>query len=190
MEYRQSEVDRAAEIIRRGGVVVYPTETVYGLGADILNEVAVSKVCDLKGRGFKQPLSIAVSKDRIEEYAEVSEKARELIDKYLPGPLTLVLKKKASVPGWISHNEFVGIRVPDHKMAQGLLGKVGAITSTSANLSGCGEAGTVEDISLEITDHVDFVLDGGEAKYKKASTVVRVTDKIEVLRQGGLVLDE
>ncbi len=182
------EIEKAVEILKSGGIIVYPTETIYGLGADIFNEQAVHKVFEIKGREHTRAVSLAVLNEQIEDYAEVNEIAQKLIEKYLPGPLTLVLRKKENVPSWITQTEFVGIRVPKNETAQKILKKFGPITSTSANLSGRQNPIKVAEISDEIKSKVDLILDSGETKYSGPSTVVKVTDKIEILRDGVLKL--
>jgi len=176
----------AIKILKNSGIIIYPTETVYGLGADIFNERAVNKLIEIKGRENTKEISIAMLEYQIEEYAEVNELASELIEKYLPGPLTLVLKKKEKVPGWITSTEFVGIRVPETLQIKNILREFGPITSTSANLSGQPAPTTIEEIPGEIKNKVDLILDDGKTKYSGQSTVVKVTDKVEVLRKGVL----
>lgn len=184
----ENNVEIAIKILNEGGVIIYPTETLYGLGSDIFNEWAVQKIFEIKGRSQTKAISIAVLKKDIKKYAEVNEIAHRLIEQYLPGPLTLVLRKKEVVPSWITKTNFVGIRVPENEVAQEILRKFGPITSTSANLSGEQAPTSTHEISEEIKNKVDFVMDFGETKYKGPSTVVKVNDRIEVLRKGVLDL--
>ena len=184
----ESEIEKAIKVLKNGGLIVYPTETVYGIGADIFNQEAVNRIYELKGRETTKSLSIAIEKTEIGTYAEVNESVQELIENYLPGPLTLILKKKEKVPDWISPNPYVGIRVPENKTVQRIIQEFGPITSTSANLSGQKEPTNCEDISKQIKNGVDYVLDEGETKYKGPSTVVKVNDKVEILRKGVLDL--
>jgi len=170
-------------VLRKGGVIVYPTETVYGLGADIFNKEAVEKVYKLKGRGFDKPLSIAMRREDIDEFAFVSDTQLAELELSLPGPVTIVAKKK-KVPDWITNTDFVGIRVPDHPDAYELVSRFGPITSTSANKAGGKAPIRVEDIPNRILDKVDCIVDAGETHYKQGSTVIKVTDSIEILREG------
>lgn len=187
MEIEKSNAEKALEVLRAGGVIVYPTDTVYGLGADIFNQRAVEKIYSTKGREETKALSIAVKLEDISLYGEVNETAQELIDKYLPGPLTLILKKKLRVPEWLSKNEFMGIRVPSNEFCSEITEKFGPITCTSANISGGKEAFRVSDISKEVLNKVDLVVDEGETKYKGVSTIVQVVgEKTKVLRNGVL----
>jgi len=173
----------AIKVLREGGVVVYPTETVYGLGADIFNEEAVKKVYKLKGRGFDKPLSVAMRREDIDEYAFVSDTQLAELELSLPGPVTIVARKK-KVPDWITNTEFVGIRVPDHPDAYELVSRFGPITSTSANKAGGKSPTKVEEVPKSILDQADCVIDGGPTKFKEGSTVIKVTDSIEILREG------
>jgi len=173
----------AIRVLREGGVIVYPTETVYGLGADIFNKNAVEKVYKLKGRGFDKPLSIAMRREDVDEFAFVSDTQLIDLEAVLPGPVTIVAKKK-KVPDWITNTDFVGIRVPDHPDAYELVSRFGSITSTSANKAGGKSPIKIEEIPKSILDKVDCVVDAGETHYKQGSTVIKVTDSIEILREG------
>ena len=179
------EIEKAIEVLGNGGVIIYPTDTVYGLGCDIFNEDAVQKLRDLKGREFDKPISILMKKDWIEEYVEVNELAREHIQKYLPGPFTFILKKKEIVPEWISSNPYVGIRVIEEETAMQIVSDFGKpITTTSANSAGGREPNTCFQIDESIKEKVDLVVDKGETVHKGVSTIIRINEKIEILRQG------
>lgn len=183
----KSKISKAVSILKKGGVIVYPTETVYGLGADIRNKKAVSKIYEIKGRAQTKALSIACLKEDIGKYVEISGLAKFLIDNFLPGPVTLVLKKKKSVKSWITKSDYVGIRVPDNKTTQEILEKFGgAITSTSANVSGKKDPISAKGIDKRIKEKVDFVIAEGKTKYKGQSTVLQINGKIKVLRHGVL----
>ncbi len=181
----ESQINKAIQILKKSGVIIYPTETVYGLGADINSREAVERIYEIKGREKTKALSIACLKEDIEKYAEVTDLAKFLIANFLPGPLTLVLKKKETVPRWITNSEYVGIRVPDNELVQKLLKKFGsAITSTSANISGKKDCVSAKEIPAKIKEKVDLIIDEGETKYKGPSTVVQVNGKIKILRHG------
>jgi L-threonylcarbamoyladenylate synthase len=173
----------AIKVLREGGVIIYPTETVYGLGANIFNEEAVKKVYALKGRKFDKPLSVAMRREDMDKYAVVSDTQLADFELSLPGPITIVAKKK-NVPDWITDTEFVGMRVPEHPDAYDLVSRFGPITSTSANKAGGKSPSTVEEIPKSIRDKVDYIIDSGPTKYKEGSTVIKVTDSIEILREG------
>ena len=173
----------AIKVLREGGVIVYPTETVYGLGANIFNEDAVKKVYALKGRKFDKPLSVAMRREDMNEYGVVSDTQLIDLELSLPGPVTIVARKK-KIPDWITNTDFVGMRVPEHPDAYELVSRFGPITSTSANKAGGKSPISVDEIPKCILDKVDYVIDDGETKYKQGSTVIKVTDSIEILREG------
>lgn len=165
--------------LKSGGMIIYPTETVYGLGADIFNQQAVAKVCSVKGRDSGKALSIALSDvSEIGKYAYFeNESQRQFIYKNLPGPFTVILKKKEVVPDWIS-KDTVGIRIPEYAGIRKLVKECGPITATSANPSGQPAPTRAEDIKIQ----ADLLLDGGETIYKRPSQVVDLA-RMEVLRE-------
>lgn len=177
-----ASVSKVCSVVWEGGLIVYPTETVYGIGADIFNEEAVMRIYSLKGREPGKPLSIALADvSGISEYAQVESAAqREFIENNLPGPCTVVLKKRDSVPDWISKGT-VGIRVPAPSGIRAIIRECGPITATSANPSGLPAPASVQGIDPGIKGSVDLVLDGGETRYKRPSRVFDLT-KMEVLR--------
>ncbi len=178
---------KAVSVLKKGGIVIYPTETLYGLGASIKNRKAVEKIYRIKGREKTKALSIACLKEDIEKYACVDGLAKFLIANFLPGPVTLVLKKKKTVPKWITKSSYVGIRVPENKTAQEIIKKLGCpITSTSANISGKKEPASAKKINKKIKDEADLVIDEGETKYKGPSTVLQINGGIKILRHGAL----
>ncbi|MFO7872121.1 MAG: L-threonylcarbamoyladenylate synthase [Candidatus Undinarchaeales archaeon] len=179
------KIKEAVEALKNGGVIVYPTETVYGLGADIFNEKAVKKIAGMKGWKEKRPISVALKEDQIEDFAVVDDNSLELIDR-LPGPMTLVLRKQNKVPNWITETDYVGLRVPESETAMLLAENFGPITSTSANVSGQKAPYKVENIDERIKEKADYILDEGETRYKAPSTVVKINDDIEILRDGVL----
>lgn len=179
------EIKEAVEVLKKGGVVIYPTETVYGLGADIFNEDGVKKIAEMKGWKKTRPISVALKEEQIEDFAVVDDNSLELIDR-LPGPLTLVLRKKGNIPKWITETDYVGLRVPESETAMKLADHFGPITSTSANISGQKAPYKVEDIDERIKEKADYILDEGETRYKAPSTVVKINDEIEILRDGVL----
>lgn len=185
----------AADAIRRGELVIFPTETVYGLAADALDKQAVKRIFDAKGRFDKQPLPVQVAslKDvgRVAEF--VPENARPLAEKYWPGPLTLVLMKNAALPSTVTGGkETVGVRVSDHPVALALAKEVGSpIIATSANMSGNQPPKNAEQAVREVGEFVSVVLDGGESRLGVSSTVVDVSiSPPKILRRGTIGVDE
>lgn len=184
------ELIEAVQIIKVGGLVVFPTETVYGLGADALNPEAVALVYKVKNRPKGQPLSIAVANvSDIKQYVqEIPPIAFCLIERFFPGPLTLVLLKSAIIPNIVTAGtEKIGIRIPDHPIALGLIRAVARpIIATSANLTGKPSPQNVNDISTDLKNNVDLILDAGPTKLGKESTVLDLTGKPTIVRIGAI----
>ncbi len=175
------DIKKAANIIRRGGIVAYPTETVYGIGANIFSEDALKKVFSVKGRQKDKPISVAVSSFKMmDKLVHIGTKEELFIGKFLPGPVTVLLKKRKVVPDILtSGRDLLGIRFPDHRTAIRLIELAGVpITSTSANISGKAPPHRVEEIKID----VDYILDGGEC-YAQPSTVVDLVNR-KIMRKG------
>jgi len=175
----------AARIIIGGGVVVYPTETVYGLGANALDEQAVLRIFEIKRRPLDKPISIAISSlTMLDMVAEVRDEDRPLVERLLPGPVTLLLKKKNVVPDVLTGGSpLVGVRFPDHELAMKIIDAAGPITSTSANKTGSSPPIRLEEVSKEIIKRVDGVVDGGKSLYGKPSTLLDLSNR-KVIREG------
>jgi L-threonylcarbamoyladenylate synthase len=186
---------KAANVLKKGGVIVYPTETVYGLGANIFNKKAVQKIFQIKGRTFKKPLSVAVRnfKDAT-KVAKFNLHAKKIFKKFLPGPLTIVLPKKNCVSNLITANQkTVAVRVPDSKVVLRLLEICKfPITSTSANISGRRPPESVREVIKQFRKkkiQPDLILDAGKTTIGKPSTIVDLTGKVpKILRRGPLKL--
>ena len=166
-------INEAVEVLAGGGVVLYPTDTVYGLAANIFNNKAVRKVFEIKERSLLKPLSILVSdNDAISLVAKVSNAQKSIIDSYLPGPYTFILPKQRIVPRVVtSGSTFVGVRVPDNDIARGLA-KIFPITTTSANLSDKEVLANPLEIVKQLNGDVDLVIDAGPIKSKRASVII------------------
>lgn len=189
----QSSISEAIRVVKFGGLIVYPTDTVYGLGCDPFNTLAVKRLIDAKGQR-KKPLPILASDiEHIKTVAEVTETAEKLARKFWPGPLTIVLKKKPQLPEIVTFGrDTVGVRVPNHPVALELLRQGnGLLIGTSANISGKKSAVTAEDAAKQLGDKVDLILDGGRATLGKGSTVVNLADRrFRVERIGPISLKE
>ncbi len=174
-----------ADIIRRGGVVVYPTDTLYGLGCNALDPRAIERVFKLKNRPYSKPLSIAVSSaEMLERYAYLDEKGRELLERFLPGALTVILRKKELPEILTSGKEAVAVRIPDSEVTLALIENCGVpITATSANLSGARPPVSVEE-ALEQINNVDIALDNGVLGSRVPSTIIDLTTKPKIIREG------
>lgn len=185
----EKAVEEAAEVLKKGGVIIYPTETLYGMGANATDSNSVKKIFEIKGRGFNKPVSIAVgSTAQAKKIAEWNEHAEKLAKKFLPGPLTLILKLKKKNPGELTAgSDKIGIRIPDNPFALSLLKKIKfPITATSANKSGGREPTNAKMAIEQIGKFVDLVIDAGSCKYKKPSTVIDLTNKPKILRIGAI----
>jgi L-threonylcarbamoyladenylate synthase len=186
---------RAAELLRSGGLVAFPTETVYGLGANALDARAVARVFDAKGRPTFDPLIVHIV-DRAwlpRLAAEFPDAARRLADQFWPGPLTLVVKKKDLVPDLVTAGlDTVALRVPDHPVAQTLLRMADVpVAAPSANLFGRVSPTTAEHVREQLGDRVDLILDGGPCRVGIESTVLDLSgDRPRLLRPGGVTLED
>ncbi|HEU5112190.1 MAG TPA: L-threonylcarbamoyladenylate synthase [Acidimicrobiia bacterium] len=180
-------LDRAIAAIRRREVVGLPTDTVYGIGADPLSEVAVARLFELKGRPDHKPIGLLVaSLEQAAVIGEIEGVAAELAAEHWPGALTLVVAPKVILADWVGDSQrlTVGLRVPDHEIARELLEAVGPLAVTSANLSGDSESMSDEDARAVFGDLVPVYVEG-RAPGGEASTVVDVTGAdVVVLRQG------
>lgn len=195
MTGESGEIQRAADVLRAGGLVAFPTETVYGLGADAENPVAVSRTFQVKGRPPNHPLIVHLgSAAHLGEWAEdVPKTAYVLAEHFWPGPLTLVLRRSRRVPLEATGGlETVAVRVPDHPVAQALLAAFGGgITAPSANRFGSVSPTTAEHVRTELGDAVDLVLDGGPCQVGVESTIVDVTgEEPAILRPGGVTRED
>jgi len=168
------DIDDAAAAIRDGALVVYPTETVYGLAADATDPDAVAQVFEAKGRPRDNPVSLAVPDvDTALDYVDPTDREERFMREFLPGPVTVVVQRRESVPDALTAGSpRVGVRVPDHLVALALLEAVAPLTATSANLSGNPSATAVDELDA-ISGTAAVVLDGGETG-GTGSTVVDV----------------
>lgn len=183
----------ASEVVRNGGLVVYPTETVYGLGCDPLNIEAVKRVFQVKG-DRKKPLPILASSiEHTEKVAFLSKSVKGVAAKFWPGPLTIVLHKKPFLPDIVNCNQdSVGVRIPNHAVTIKLIQlSDGLLVGTSANKSGRKPPKTAEEAIEQIGEEVDVILDGGPTSFGTSSTVVDFTSaKPKLLREGPISLKE
>ena len=177
-------IDRACSAIERGAAVVYPTETVYGLGADARSAAAVERVFELKRRDRTKPLSVAVHGiDALGDIAHPTDKTRAFMHAFLPGPITVVCERRDRLTDVLTAGHpRVGIRIPDHDLARDLLRRSGPLTATSANVSGGPSVTDVPDLDPRIHEGVAIVLDGGQTA-GTPSTVVDV-DRGIIHRRG------
>ncbi|NOQ37829.1 threonylcarbamoyl-AMP synthase [archaeon] len=181
-------LEMAADIIKDGGVVIYPTDTAYGIGADILNKKAVDKLNLAKSRHPEKQYTAIVSDVKMaEKFCVLGDSEKRLIKKFMPGPLTLVLPKKDIVPDFIQKTDFA-FRIPDCEVAREICSISGAaITASSANISGEETPYSVDEINPILKENVDLILDAGKLEKKKTSTICRVDEgKVRILREGAI----
>lgn len=191
----QAQIEAAAAILRKGGVVAIPTETVYGLAADAANPAAVRRIFEIKGRPADHPLIVHVADTAQLNYwaSDVPEAARLLAEHFWPGPLTLILPRSEHVPDAVTGGQdTVGLRVPNHPVALELLRALGhnaGLAAPSANRYGRISPTTAAHVREELGDSVDLILDGGPCHVGLESTIVScIGDTITVLRPGGIPL--
>lgn len=186
---------QVAEKIKNGGIVIFPTETVYGIGANGLDEEAVKKLYQIKERPLNKPISLLVSNmEMVEKVAkDITELEYKLMKKFFPGPLTIVLSKQNIVPDIVTANqETVGIRMPSSEIAIKLVeyAKV-PIATPSANISGKPSETNLENLIKEFEGKVDYFIDGGESKIGISSTIVKVIDGVpHILRKGSITPEQ
>lgn len=182
-------IEKASQIILRGGVVAFPTETFYGLGADVLDLEALQKVFQIKRREENKPLLLLVADQTWlpELVKRIPPAAEQLIEKFWPGPLTLVFQASPHLPTILTANtDRIGLRISSHPVAQALVQAVGrAITATSANVAGQPSASLASEVSQALGKRVDAILDGGKTAGGLGSTVLDVSGVLpKIIRQG------
>ncbi|MCK4365903.1 MAG: threonylcarbamoyl-AMP synthase [Thermoplasmatales archaeon] len=187
------DLSKAITALLNGKVIVYPTDTLYGLGADIFNEDAVKKIFDIKKRPLKNPLPIAVSDfEMLEKIAFVDERSANLISSFLPGKLTLILSKKDIIPDIVTGGlEKIAVRIPDNEIALDILSRFGPITATSANIHGNKTPEFINDIAMQFSsEDVEVFLDVGRLE-GQPSTIVDASGKdVVIVREGAIKKEE
>ena len=189
MTISNSDAKEIAAIVKKGELIVYPSETVYGIGANIFDEAAIKKLFLAKNRPFDMPLSVGVAdKEMASSIAVIDEHADKLIDAFMPGPLTIIVKKKDCVPDIVTSNSHkVGIRIPDHHVAQQIIKLTGPIVATSANLHSKPDAVRMEEAQDQLGDAVTAYIDSGPCTTGKPSIIIWLMNgEIEIVRQGAI----
>lgn len=188
------ELKVICNLIKNGELVIFPTETVYGIGANALDKDAVSKIFVAKGRPADNPLIVHIADKRdIEKYVrEVTPVEQKLIDTFMPGPFTLILPKKDIIPDIVSGGlDTIGIRMPSNVIARGIISFSGVpVAAPSANVSGKPSGTSIDDIRKELEGRVSAIIDGGETEIGLESTVVKVIHEIPVILRPGKVTDK
>lgn len=188
---KKNEFSAALKTLKDGELVIYPTDTLYALGADIFNEIAVQKVFNIKQRPYSIPLPVAVpSIQEIETIAYMNDAAYEISKKFLPGNLTIILKKKECVPDIVtSRSETIAIRIPNHPIALKLLSEYGPLTVTSANVHHEKTQGTIADILKQLGKPKPVCLNDGKLDMVP-STIVDISKSSPKIIRKGLITEK
>ena len=184
---------RANEIIQEGGLIAFPTDTVYGIGVSAFNEKAIEKIYQVKGRSKLKAIPILISDaEQLDQITtNISPTTSQIVDELWPGALTLILPIHLELPGNLSSGKTIGVRVPDHDLVRELLRMTGPLAATSANLSGKPSALTAEEGQVQLGERIDLILDGGKVPGGMASTVLDCSgDEPRILREGPVPWEE
>ncbi len=187
-----SEISRALEILRKGGIVAFPTDTVYGLGALAFDNAAIESIYTAKDRPLEKAIPILIGDlsdlDRIG--SDIPEMALRFAERFWPGPLTCVIPKKSTLPPAVSATSTVAVRIPNHPDALALLRAAGPMAVTSANISGAQNPLTAQDVYEQLQGRIPIILDGGKTPGGIPSTLVDCTgEKPVILREGPITLE-
>lgn len=183
----EQALDKSIEILNAGGLIVFPTDTIYGLAAKFDNLSAIQRIYTVKDRDQTKALAVLVG--NISQVEEVSDEipliAKKLMEKFWPGALTIVLQKSNKIVTPLSQDNSIGIRIPDDRFVRLLSENIGPLATTSANISGLPSTTNVSEVLAQLRDLVDLIVDGGESPGGAASTVVDCRKNlIELLREG------
>lgn len=188
----ESELNKIKEILDNDGVIIFPTDTVYGIACNCFSEKAIKKIFDIKKRPENKPINVLSNNlDKIKLVSKnINEKEKFLIDKYMPGALTIILDKNEKVSDILTAGlDTIGVRIPKNNISLRILENVSyPLATTSANISGDSAGIKITDFLKEFDGVVDAIIDGGETDLKVASTIVRVEsdNKLKIIREGTL----
>lgn len=189
---KQQDIEQICEVIQNGGIVAFPTETVYGLGIRFNDQEALEHLMEAKNRDYSKAITLMVAHPQdILQYAYVSDKAQKIIKQFMPGMITLIFKKKESVEDMMTNGKTtIGIRIPDSEFVLSLLKKVGPMLVTSANLSHHQNTTSTKEVLQQLDGRIDMIVDG-KTSDNIASTVVDVSqDEIKILRAGKITKEQ
>lgn len=184
---------RALAVLKRGGLVAFPTDTVYGVGALAFDEKAIASIYAAKDRPVEKAIPILISDaDDLEKVAiDIPAAALRLASRFWPGPLTILVPKRTDLPESVSATATVGVRVPDHQVARALLRAAGPMAVTSANLSGAQSPVSAEEVFEQLGGRIPVIIDGGKTPGGVPSTLVDcTTPELRILREGPIRLEE
>jgi L-threonylcarbamoyladenylate synthase len=185
-------IQKASQIINKGGIAIFPTDTVYGIGCDPYNKESVKKIYDIKSRDISKPVPVlAYSKEVAAKIVHFDELSKKIIEKFWPGPLTIILKLiDENLKKSLSLKNKIAIRVPNHKCTLELLKKCNFLVGTSANISGCSPY-TNPDECFKKLQNYDIFVDGGIITSKAVSTIIEIENReIKIIREGYLTKEE
>lgn len=186
-------IPRAFEILQAGGLVAFPTDTVYGVGALAFNDRAVESIYAAKDRPIEKAIPVLIGDlDDLEKVGrDIPDSARKLAHRFWPGPLTILIPKRPDLPESVSATATVGVRVPDHEVARALLQVVGPLAVTSANISGSTNPLTAQEVYEQLAGRIELILDGGITPGGVPSTLVDCTlSELMILREGPISLND
>jgi L-threonylcarbamoyladenylate synthase len=190
MNALQEQIRKGVQILKEGGVIAFPTDTVYGLGADAFNPRAVERIYEVKKRPRHLPFPLLLAD--ISQISTVAEQIPELVwflaRYFWPGGLTLLLPKAASLPAYLTSQSTIAVRLPNHAIPLALIQNLGnPIIGTSANISGKPSILTADEVKQQLGDEVDFIIDGGKCPGGSESTIVDVTGEVPVILRQGII---
>jgi L-threonylcarbamoyladenylate synthase len=191
---KQIQIAKAIDILKKGGVIIFPTDTVWGIGASIESNPGIKKLYQLKNRSFSKPTAVLVSgQNQAKKYGDIAGRADQIISKHWPGALTIIVPAKKSVPSLITAGtDTVGLRAPDHLLVKNLCDRLSAgIVTASANISGNPAPVSKSEIDPSLLGLADMVLNPQENQFplKIASTIISVTDNhVKTLRRGTVTI--
>lgn len=194
-EIDYNKLKKPAEVIKQGGIVIFPTETVYGIGTNGMDAKAIEKLYKIKERPYHKPISLLVSDIHMVNLVakDITDLEYKLMESFFPGPLTIILKKKNTVPDILTAGQnTIGVRIPSGKIARKLIEYVGKpIATSSANISGKPSKTNMKNVMEEFEEQVDYFIDGGKSEIGIASTVIQVIDGTpNILRGGSISIEE
>ena len=188
----QEELKIVIKTLNNDGIIIFPTDTVYGIGCNCFSEKAIQNLFEIKERDYKKPINVLTNNmEKIKKVAKnINAKQEEIINKYMPGALTMILDKKEEVPDILTSNlDTIGVRIPNNKIALEILKNCKfPIATTSANISGDNPALEIREFIDKFKDKVDIIIDGGKSEIGIASTVVSLdeSNNVRILRQGSI----
>lgn len=191
---KEEELQEVEETLKNGGIVIFPTDTVYGIGCNCFSKKAIKRIFDVKSRSERKPINVLTDKvEKIENVTKnIKKEEKEIINKYMPGAVTIVLDKKEDVPDILTSGlDTIGVRIPNNKIALEILKKFeNPLATTSVNISGNLPGLEINDFIKDFENKVDIIIDGGKTKIGVASTIVRVDEnsEINILREGNIKL--